>query len=632
MCIGCAYSSFTPSRRERDHGSVRAPVPGGIPEASDKGKRDRKLRADVFDVPANAGKAQAVFDLWPLWRRGLRTEANVAWRAIMGGRALRTRILAPAEKNEPGIMVSKERIGAQEQQIIRAQMAGSVGSWLSNRQNDVRDAITRQFTPSRWGGAAKRRFNSLPEDRRAAIETDLNDLRHELYVINLQKAWMVPDGTAVMRKVGKAQMPVSGRARRLAQTIFLGIASRHRWPRFQRLAMRFDERMGIGPQHAKIWIEPADHGGLFAWWLHVRPTGTKAPVLLPIRGWGRDRDDGRGTGLFRPGVLGKTVNIFVGDDGRLKAALTRDMTEIFAETREAYHPLTDVLSLDFGVRNLFATNYGDLLGRNFRDKIGPLADRADAEAARMQRAGKKPRDSALWITLVTRLRAMIETEVNRALNHAVALHRPRVLAVEKLDFRGSGLSRRMNRLLTNCGRGAVAKKLADLNARYGIEIHEVEPAYTSKTCSCCGYVDARQRSGEKFHCRHCGKKSHADVNGARSIAKAVTGQPADHETTKGDGRSALPGSSSPPIGSRSRKASSSPRTRSFTLRDLVRHFDESMTDLRAVSRPRRGKSAARESAPDPRLTNPYSKRHSVLLKGKSDGPRNDIAAEFAVAT
>ena len=250
----------------------------------------------------------------------------------------------------------------------------------------------------------------------------------------------------------------------------------------------------------------------------------------------------------------------------------------------------------------------------------------------MQSAGKKPRDSALYGKLVIRLRSMIETEVNRAMNHAVALHRPRVLAVEKLDFRGSGLSRRMNRPLTNCGRGAVARKLADLNARYGIEIHDVEPAYTSKTCSCCGYVDARQRSGETFHCRDCGKKLHADVNGARNIAKAVTRQPADHETAKRDRRSALPGASSPPIGSRPRKASSSPRTRSFTLRDLVRRFDESKADLGAVSRPRRGKSGARESALDPRLTNPYWKRHSALLQGKSDGPRNDVAAGFAVGT
>lgn len=291
-----------------------------------------------------------------------------------------------------------------------------------------------------------------------------------------------------------------------------------------------------------------------------------------------------------------------------------------------------MLSLDFGLRSLFATNFGDLLGRGFLGKIDPVAKRADAEAARMQKAGKKPRESALYVDLVRRLRAMIETEVNRVLNHAVALYRPRVLAVEKLDFRGSGLGRRMNRLLTNCGRGAVAKKLSDIDDRFGIEIHEVEPVYTSKTCSCCGYVDAKQRSGEKFHCRHCGRKIHADVNGARNIAKAVSAQPADHETRNPGGRSDLGSATSPAGRKRTRKASSSPRTRSFTLRDIVRRFDESMTDLKSVLRPKRGKSDARESAPDPRLINPYWTRHSALLKGSSDGPRNEEAADFAVAT
>ncbi len=121
----------------------------------------------------------------------------------------------------------------------------------------------------------------------------------------------------------------------------------------------------------------------------------------------------------------------------------------------------------------------------------------------MQKAGKSlvtARSTAGW----TRLRAMIETEVIRALNHAVALHRPCVLAVEKLDFRGSGIGVRMNRLRTNCGQGVVA-----------------EPAYTWKTCSSRGgHVDARQRSGETFQCRHCGRKLHSDVNGARNIAAA----------------------------------------------------------------------------------------------------------------
>ena len=115
------------------------------------------------------------------------------------------------------------------------------------------------------------------------MEADLALLRHELHAINSQKAWLVPADTAVMRKVDggtkKGQLvPVSDQARRLARTFFLGIAFRHRWPRFDRLAMRFDDRAGYKLDNQKLWIEPAEHGGLFAWWLHLKPTRAKAPV------------------------------------------------------------------------------------------------------------------------------------------------------------------------------------------------------------------------------------------------------------------------------------------------------------------------------------------------------------------
>ena len=121
MFSAVAHSSFVPSRRERDHGSLRPPIPGAEAQPATKGKRDRKLRADVFEVPANTSKAEAIFDLWPLWRRGLLAEAITARRDLMAGRALRTLILATEEADEPWIAASKVRIGAQEQQMIRAQ-------------------------------------------------------------------------------------------------------------------------------------------------------------------------------------------------------------------------------------------------------------------------------------------------------------------------------------------------------------------------------------------------------------------------------------------------------------------------------------------------------------------------------
>ena len=230
---------------------------------------------------------------------------------MLAGQQPRKIIKADAEALEPEIAASKACVGAQEQQMIRAQAVAAVTSWISNRRNDFRDAVTRRYTPSRWGGTAKRRLEALPAEKRASIEADLALLRHELHAINSQKAWLASADTVVMRKVddgtkaGKL-VPVSDQARRLARTIFLGIAFRHRWPRFDRLAMRFDDRAGFGLDGAKAWTEPAHPGGLFAWWLHLKTKTMATPVLLPVRGWGRDREAGRGVGLFRPGTLGKT--------------------------------------------------------------------------------------------------------------------------------------------------------------------------------------------------------------------------------------------------------------------------------------------------------------------------------------
>ena len=618
MC-GSSKSRITPSRRQRECGAV----PGDLSQSAKK-QKDRIQRADVFNVAANPGKVEAVRALWPDWRRGLRAEAMVARRDLMAGRQIRDRLLAADEAEHPGIAASKAAIGSAAQQMVRAQAMGTVTGFLGNCKNGVSDAIHAQFNPRKWGGRAKRRFEALPEDTRRAIEADLATLRHEMSAINVQRLWMAPEDMVVMRKLDDDRLvPVSSRARRIARAIFLGVVAERKWPRFRRMSMRMDYR--AGPTHT--WLDPSETS-TFSWWLTLKTANDR--VALPILGWGRDGVE-RKQGALRDGVLGKTVNL-VGDDGSLRVVLNRDMTDVFAASREAYQPLLDLLALDYGLNSLFATSEGDLLGRGFKKKLLPLTDRADEIARREQKAGRKPRDCVAYRRIIERIRGLIQTEVNRALNQAVMLHRPRVIAVEKLDFRGMGMSRRLNRILSNCGRGAVEKKLNDLAQRYGIEIHEIDPAYTSQTCSCCGYVDKRQRQGEKFQCRHCGTRMHADVNGARNIAQAVAGQASEAVVETPEGRSRRTTKATDVPRRRKRKASTLSRTRSASLRVLVRRFDERMSDLTAVSRPRRGSSGTRESAPDPRLTNSYWKQHSLLLKGKSPQGRNRNAAACAVDT
>ena len=118
---------------------------------------------------------------------------------------------------------------------------------------------------------------------------------------------------------------------------------------------------------------------------------------------------------------------------------------------------------------------------------------------------------------------MLKTRINATLNRIVQLHAPGALEVERLDFRLPGLSRRMNRLVTNCGRAVFRAKLGDLKDKFGITATEVPAPYTSQECSLCHYVDALNRpSQSRFACRWCGSVKHADVNASRSITQRRT--------------------------------------------------------------------------------------------------------------
>ena len=66
----------------------------------------------------------------------------------------------------------------------------------------------------------------------------------------------------------------------------------------------------------------------------------------------------------------------------------------------------------------------------------------------------------------------------------------------------------------------IEAKLNDLAERYGITWEEVNPAYSSQTCSNehCGYVAKNNRKAQAdFVCGACGHKIHADVNAARNL-------------------------------------------------------------------------------------------------------------------
>ncbi|HKJ84404.1 MAG TPA: transposase [Mariprofundaceae bacterium] len=224
-----------------------------------------------------------------------------------------------------------------------------------------------------------------------------------------------------------------------------------------------------------------------------------------------DRHEGVQKGQFRL--------YFNRDNDRIEADLIKAVD--FSDARESYADGLDAgreVALDFGMTSLFTTDAGHRYGAGMIDYLTGLDRRIQRIQAECQRRGYRLSRSKRYRKLVRRMREHLTCRVNEALNRIVTVERPSILIVERLDFHSPNLSRRMNRLVQNCGRKAVANKLVLLQQELGIDYIEVNPAYSSQTCSRCGYVDRKNRSSrDNFKCRFCDHKDCADTNAAINI-------------------------------------------------------------------------------------------------------------------
>jgi putative transposase len=178
---------------------------------------------------------------------------------------------------------------------------------------------------------------------------------------------------------------------------------------------------------------------------------------------------------------------------------------------------TDKITLDWGLKVMFATADGGLFGRKFYSILLKYDKIISELAANRQRQGFKTR-SKHYDTVVSDLQEYIKNEINRVINRIVDLYKPKLIVDEDLNFQNPDLSKRMNRILQNCGRKVIGEKLESLKEVYGITIDHINPAYTSQECSnpSCHYVAKNNRTSQaNFKCKYCGRTLNADVNAAR---------------------------------------------------------------------------------------------------------------------
>ena len=381
-------------------------------------------RTDVLPHGMNAGKEASVRTLLGAWRREAVMEARAQWRLVFEtGRTHKVR--------KSGAL----RVGgvnAAYVQMVRWQVVGQIDSYLSNRANDFRELVTR---------------SSMDDG-----------IRHQLYFINKCQAWYRPQALAM-----KDGATIAVETRRLARVLMRQLLKRHRQPNLRHASMIIDQRC--------IKLTPAARTKTFPLWARISTLDKGRPIDVPLRTYPHFE--------ARQGKRALSVQVME-RDGEIVFGVMTDVAEAFAASRAGYHATTEVLTLDLGLKTLFATRDGDLLGQRWMARLLEIDRRITKLAAFRQRHGLKTR-SPRYQAYVEQLRGFVRSELGRILNRLVATHAPAEIVVEHIVFRNQALSKRLNRLLTLIGKKEIGRKLQDLTDRLGIVVTEVQAAYSASS-------------------------------------------------------------------------------------------------------------------------------------------------------
>ena len=189
----------------------------------------------------------------------------------------------------------------------------------------------------------------------------------------------------------------------------------------------------------------------------------------------------------------------------------------------------DVLGVDMNIRQV-ATSDGHFYFLPDLDKKERRRRKYQRRMARQVKGSNRQKDTAKKIARVSRKIANVRKNWIHHTTREI-VEKCGTIAVEGLNVKGMTASAKgtvenpgrdvrqkagLNRGMLNTAFGKIRKNLEYKCGR----LIEVNPAYTSQTCSQCGHVDKENRkTQQRFLCVSCGFVSNADTNAAMNIRR-----------------------------------------------------------------------------------------------------------------
>ncbi len=184
------------------------------------------------------------------------------------------------------------------------------------------------------------------------------------------------------------------------------------------------------------------------------------------------------------------------------------------------NPVNGFVGVDLGIVNISTTSDGDCAA-------GARLNRYRKRQARLRKRLQSKRTSSARRLLKKRRRKerRFATDINHQISKRIVAEAKRTgrgVAVEQLGgIRDRVRLRKPQRAtLHSWAFSQLGGFLAYKAQAAGVAFVQVDPAYTSQTCSRCGWVDKRNRRSQSvFECVRCGFVGHADHNAAKNIAR-----------------------------------------------------------------------------------------------------------------
>jgi putative transposase len=194
---------------------------------------------------------------------------------------------------------------------------------------------------------------------------------------------------------------------------------------------------------------------------------------------------------------------------------------------------SDWIGVDLGIVNIAATSDGKIY-------TGADIERVRARHAKRRRALQSVGSKAAKRRLVklSGQQARFQKTVNHCISKAIVLDAERTgrgIGIEGLThIRTQVTARRKQRArLGNWSFGQLRAFMTYKAKRAGVPIIAVDPRNTSKGCSACGCIDAKNRPNQAtFLCVSCGHSDAADLNAARNIRSRASATVTKRESSQ----------------------------------------------------------------------------------------------------